>query len=172
MRTRILAVVAALVVTMSLAAVVAGPAIAFDRVANERTLLHLINHARTKRGLAPVKIQRALDRAALAHSRDMLVHDYFSHNSSGGASYATRLRRAGYSRSGYSSWRVAEVIAWGQSTKGTPQAVFSAWMKSRYHRPIILGKAWRDVGIGCSRGNFGSLSGVIMYTVDFGRRVR
>jgi len=64
------------------------------------------------------------------------------------------------------------VIAWGKSTRGTPGSVFRAWMRSRSHRSIILGKRWRDVGIGCYRGTFKGMSGVIMYTVDFGRRVQ
>ena len=42
-------------------------------------MLRLINHARTSRGLAAVKVVGALDRAALSHARDMLARDYFSH---------------------------------------------------------------------------------------------
>ena len=45
-------------------------------------------------------------------------------------------------------------------------------MNSSAHRQVILTARWRDVGIGCSRGTFKGLSGVVMYTVDFGRRVR
>jgi len=148
------------------------PAFAFDRQANEATLLRLINHARTSRGLAAVKVQAALDKAALAHSREMVSRDYFAHSSSAGASVASRARSAGYSTSGWSRWEVGEVIAWGKSYRGTPQVIFKAWMHSSSHRRIILGKRWRDAGLGACRGTFNGLSGVIMYTVDFGRRTQ
>ncbi len=98
--------------------------------------------------------------------------DYFSHNSAGGATFAERLRAAGYKRSGYSSWAVGEVIGWGKGTAGTAQAIFKAWMGSSGHRAVILDKRWRDVGIGCAQGSFRGLSGALMYTVDFGRRAR
>ena len=49
------------------------PALAFDRAARETTMLRLINHTRTSRGLAAVEVHAALDKAALAHSRDMIV---------------------------------------------------------------------------------------------------
>ena len=73
---------------------------------------------------------------------------------------------------GCSQWTVGEVIAWGVSVRGTPQAVFKAWMRSSPHRQVILTKRWRDVGIGCARGSFKGMSGVVMYTIDFGRRVQ
>jgi uncharacterized protein YkwD len=150
----------------------AVPALAFDRQANEKTMLQLINKARTSRGLHAVRIVRTLDRAALRHSRDMLYRDYFAHSTLSGATVATRARAAGYSVSGCTRWTVGEVIAWGQSSRGAPRAIFKAWMHSRSHRKVILDRRWRDVGVGCSRGNYRGISGVIMYTVDFGRRVR
>jgi uncharacterized protein YkwD len=73
---------------------------------------------------------------------------------------------------GWSQWSVGEVIAWGCGARGTPQAVLKAWMHSSSHRNIILGKRWRDVGVGCARGTFKGLSSVVMYTVDVGRRVQ
>jgi uncharacterized protein YkwD len=154
------------------AGVAARPAVAFDRQANERTVLGLINLARTSRGLAPVHLQTALDRAALAHSRDMLSRDYFSHSAPGGTTFATRLRRAGYGIAGYRSWAVGEIIGWGQGSAGSPRAVFRSWMRSSAHRAVILDRRWRDVGAGCARGTFRGVSGSIMYTVDFGRRTR
>jgi uncharacterized protein YkwD len=162
----------ALVAAFAGSALTARPAAAFDRLADERTVLKLINNAREKRGLAKVRINRALDRAALAHSRELLASDRFSHTSSDGTSLGTRLRRAGYGTSGYSSWSVSEVIGMGQGTLGTPRAVFKAWMGSRAHRSIILNKRWRDAGVGCAHGTFGDSDDVVVYTVDFGRRTR
>jgi uncharacterized protein YkwD len=150
----------------------AAPALAFDRQANESAMLKLINHARTSRGLHVLASYDALHDAALSHSADMIRRDYFAHSSLGGAGVGTRARRAGYSLSGWSRWSVGEVIAWGSGSRGAPQAIFKAWMHSSSHRSIILGERWRDVGVGCARGTFKGISGVVMYTVDVGRRVQ
>jgi uncharacterized protein YkwD len=166
------AVCAVLLLILAVATVGAGPVSASQRTANEASMLQLINHARTQRGLAPLHLHAALSRAALAHSSDMMDRHYFSHSSLGGASCAARARCAGYSVSGCRSWTVAEAIGWGRSLAGTPRAVFSAWMRSAYHRAIILGRRWRDVGIGCVSGTFQGASGSWMYTVDVGRRSR
>ncbi len=169
MRRLLGATLVALVILLSLGA---GPALAFNRQAAEAKILRLVNHARAQRGLKTVKVVRPLDRAALRHARDMIARDYFSHSSLAGATVGARARRSGYSVTGCSRWAVGEVIAWGTSSKGTPERIVRGWMRSRSHRRIILGKRWRDVGIGCARGTFKGRPGAIMYTVDFGRRVR
>jgi uncharacterized protein YkwD len=160
--------------TVALALLVFGavPAPAFDRQANENTMLRLVNHARTSRGLHAVRSYEALHKAARAHAGDMLRRDYFAHSSLSGLTVSTRARRAGYCVNGWSSWSVGEVIAWGSGARGTPQAIFKAWMRSSGHRKVILTKRWRDVGIGCSRGTFKGIGGVCMWTVDLGRRVQ
>jgi uncharacterized protein YkwD len=160
--------------TVALALLVFGavPALAFDRQANENTMLRLINNARTSRGLHAVRSYEALHKAARAHSGDMLRRDYFAHSSLSGLTVSSRARRAGYSVNGWSAWSVGEVIAWGSGARGTPQAIFRAWMNSGGHRSIILTRRWRDVGVGCSRGTFKGISGVCMWTVDVGRRVQ
>jgi uncharacterized protein YkwD len=164
--------VAALLALLALGVLGVTPAVAFDRSANEATLLKLINNARKSRGLAVVRVAGPLDRAALAHSRDMIARDYFSHSSLAGATVAARARRAGYSTSGCSRWSVGEVIALGSGFKGRPESVFKAWMRSSGHRKVILTKSWRDVGVGCARGKYKGVSGVVICTVDFGRRIK
>jgi uncharacterized protein YkwD len=172
MRKLICVVLAAVFLWLVVGVAAAEPAVAFDRQANERTLLRLINHARTKRGLSKLHLSKQLDRAALSHSRSMLSHGYFSHLSSGGGSFSGRLIRAGYSRKGCRSWAVSEVIAWGAGALGTPRAVFISWMHSSVHRSILLGKRWRDAGVGAASGTFHGLSGAVLFTVDLGRRTR
>jgi uncharacterized protein YkwD len=166
----ICAVFAVIILVLGVAAVAAGPVSASQRMANEAVVLQLINQARTQRGLAPLHVQAALRRAALAHSREMMDREYFSHASPGGASCGSRARRAGYATSGCRSWSVSEAIGWGTGSLGTPHAIFSSWMRSAYHRSIILGRRWRDVGVGCISGTFRGASGSWMYTVDVGRR--
>jgi uncharacterized protein YkwD len=145
------------------------PALAFDHAAYEATMLRLVNHARTSRGLHALKIVASLDRAALLHSQDMIGHDYFSHSSRGGATVAARARSAGYPTSGSA---LGEVIACGSSSRGAPASIFKSWMRSSSHRQVILTRRWRDVGIGCARGTYSGYSGVVMYTIDFGRRTQ
>lgn len=164
------AVFAALMLVLAVAAVTAGPVSAAQRAANEAVMLRLINHAREHRGLAPLHVHASLRRAARAHSRDMMRHDYFSHSSPCGASCGARARRAGYTTSGFRSWAVSEAIGWGTSSAGTPRAVFRSWMRSACHRAIVLGRRWRDVGIGGASGTFQGASGSWMYTLDVGRR--
>jgi uncharacterized protein YkwD len=170
--TRRLSLALAAAVTLLLLCVVAAPALAFDRAAAEATMLRLINHARTSRGLHAVSTHDALHKAARAHSVDMIRRDYFAHTSLSGRSVGARARKAGYKGDEWSQWSVGEVIAWGSGSRGTPAAVFKAWMKSRPHRKIVLGQRWRDVGVGCRRGSFKGIGGVNMWTVDVGRRVQ
>jgi uncharacterized protein YkwD len=160
--------------TVALVLLCAGavPALAFDRAGSENTMLRLVNNARASRGLQTVKMNDALRRAARSHSTDMIRRDYFAHSSLSGSGVGTRARRAGYGVTGWSQWSVGEVIAWGSGIRGTPYAIFKAWMNSTGHRSIILGKRWRDVGVGCSRGTFKGIGGVCMWTLDFGRRVQ
>ena len=138
---------------------------------NERSLLSLINKARARRGLATLRVQHDLVKAARLHCRQMLVHDFFSHFSPDGRSYGARIVRCGYGRSGYTVWRVGEVLAWGEGIYGVPQLVLRRWMGSPVHRAVILGRSWREVGVGVAKGEFCGMSGVFLYTVDFGRRI-
>jgi uncharacterized protein YkwD len=137
---------------------------------NERTLFALINKARKRHGLVALHAQHALKKAARLHSHQMLVHDFFSHSSPNGRNFGARIARCGYGRSGYSIWRVGEVLEWGKGIYGVPQIVLRRWMGSSAHRAVILDRRWRDMGVGLVKGKFCGLRGVYLYTVDFGRR--
>ena len=148
---------AVLVALLALLVLSVTPAFALDRDSSEAAMLRLINHARTSRGLRAVKIHTALDKAALSHSRDMIAHDYFAHSSYAGGAVARRARGAGYSTSGWSHWEVGEVIAWGKSYRGIPEAIFKAWMHSWWKNlisvpaPVLLPLASSMVGFVTSR---------------------
>jgi uncharacterized protein YkwD len=144
----------------------------FTLTRSERTMLDLINRARANRGLARLRLRASLYRAARSHSLSMVRRDYFSHYSLDGSTVAQRARRAGYTSSGYTSWRVGEVIGWGSGSRGSAASVFRMWMNSSAHRKVLMGARWRDVGVGCVRGTYRGVDGVRMYTVDVGRRVR
>jgi len=171
-RSSLRALIVLFAVALLCAGVAVAPAAAGQRLANDASLLRLINETRTRHHLRTVRLNAALTKAALGHARDMMQHDYFSHSSPGGGDCLSRARHAGYRTTGCTSWAVSEVIAWGMGTLGDPHAVFESWMKSPYHRSIILGSRWRDAGVGSVSGTFRGVSGSLMYTIDFGCRSR
>lgn len=138
----------------------------------ERQLLALVNHARTSRGLHRLTVVTSLERAARAHSSQMVAKTYFSHDSYSGESFSSRLIRFGYGHDGYTSWKVGENIAYGSGDLGAPKAIFRAWMKSSAHRAIILTKAFRNVGVGRAVGTYDGMSGVVFFTLDCGVRTK
>lgn len=99
----------------------------------------------------------ALATAAKGHSSDMATHDFFSHDSSDGTSFSTRITRAGY------AWRsVGENIAAGYPTAAT---VVAGWLKSPGHCENIMSAGFTQIGIGrATGGSYGSY-----WTQDFGR---
>ncbi len=131
----------------------------------EKKMLALHNRARADRGLPRLCVQRKLQKAARAHSADMIRRDYFSHNTRGRTEGpCERIRRYGY------RWRqCAENIAWGSGRYGSPNSRFRTWMNSSGHRANILNRRFREVGIGAVRGTFNGNRGT-MWTVDFGNR--
>ena len=131
----------------------------------EKRVLDLHNQARKNKGARALCVHPALQRAAEAHSREMIRRDYHEHDSANGESFSRRLTRYGY------RWTaVAENIAYNPA-KGLASAnrVQSQWMKSSGHRTNILSKRYREVGIGAAYGRFKG-DNVTMWTADFGRR--
>jgi uncharacterized protein YkwD len=83
-----------------------------------------------KTTLKPFCVHPALQRAARAHSKDMIQHDYFSHYTRGrNEDPCTRIRSFGYGGS-----YCAENIGYNAA----PEGVFHSWMRSSIHRPNIL----------------------------------
>lgn len=126
----------------------------------EKSMLNLHNKARANRGLRRLCVHPALQRAARAHSADMIKRDYFAHGNVG-----ARLRNYGYRWSTY-----GENIAYGSGTSGSPGPIFKAWMHSSSHRPNILGRQYKEVGIGAAKGTYKGVRNVTMWTADFGSR--
>ena len=67
----------------------------------EKKVIALVNRERAKNGLAPVKLNPALTRAARAHARQMARRGVLTHRSAKGDTVARRLVRHGYKRAGY-----------------------------------------------------------------------
>ena len=126
-----------------------------------------INRERRGRGLRPVAANRRLTRMARRHARSMVRLGFFSHTSPGGGTLLDRVRAAGY---GGHRTAAGEALAWAQGRLATPHAVVRAWMASPPHRAVLLGRGFRDVGIGVALGNpnGGAKGSSATYTADFG----
>ena len=103
-------------------------------------VVELVNQKRTSNGCTPLAVNVALTSAALEHSTDMAVHDFFGHIGSDGSEPWDRMARAGY------QWSMAaENIAAGYKS---PESVVDGWMDSSEHRKYVLDCDLRDTGVG------------------------
>jgi uncharacterized protein YkwD len=119
---------------------------------NVRSALRcLVNTTREQHGLRALRPSARLRAAADRQSADMVARGYFAHVTPEGKSVADRLREAGYF-GGSQDWVVGEDIGWGTSTLSSAAAIFDAWMHSPPHRRVILGREFRQIGIGVARG--------------------
>jgi len=129
----------------------------FQISADEQELINLVNEARQKEKLSPVKPNKILFATARAHAGNMAQQKQMNHVLDGKGP-AQRLLGAGYVFS-----NCAENIAAGQGQ--TLADVFNGWMNSPGHRANILGKQFRDIGIGIASGS----DNQTYYTQVFGR---
>ncbi len=136
------------------------------RRARDATLC-LLNRARTRHGLPSLRLNAKLSHAADRHSRDMVRHRYFAHDSRNGRSPFDRMRATHYvPRS--ASWWLGENIGWGSGSLMQPIAMVRMWMHSPPHRANILSRHFRDIGIGIAPGAPVGGGGAT-YTTDFGQ---
>lgn len=115
-------------------------------VALEQSVLCVINEQRGAAGIAPLRSNPKLVRAAARHSSDMVQNGFFSHTSPGGATFIDRIRATGYMR-GARSWLVGENLVWGTGRLSTPASMVAAWMDSPPHRANLLRSRFREIGL-------------------------
>jgi uncharacterized protein YkwD len=125
---------------------------------SEASLLQTMNAVRTSHGLAPLRVDIRLLRAARGHSADMLHRQYFAHGSVAGRVLAQGARGPVF----------GEDLAWG--TAVTAQWVVDQWLASPRHREVMLRPGFRRVGIGISFGTFAGHGGAAVVTADFAGR--
>jgi uncharacterized protein YkwD len=128
--------------------------------AAELAMLQAMNSAREAHGLAPLRIDGRLQRAACGHSRAMLRTDTFSHGA-----FAARIRRAGVR-----ARRVGENLAWGVGALAEAHAIVNTWLASPEHRANLLRAGYRTVGVGIRVGSFGGYADASVITTDFAGR--
>jgi uncharacterized protein YkwD len=106
----------------------------------EQQVIDLTNEQRQQHGCAALVRSDTLSAAASAHSRDMAMHDLFSHTGSDGSTMISRAVAAGYSYT-----LLAENLAAGTAT---PAEVVTGWMNSAGHRANILNCGLHELGVG------------------------
>jgi uncharacterized protein YkwD len=124
----------------------------------EASLLQTMNGVRASHGLAPLRVDVRLLRAARGHSADMMRRQYFAHGSVLGRALAHGARGPVF----------GEDLAWG--TGVTAQWVVDRWLASPTHRAVLLRPGFRRVGIGFSFGSFAGHGGAAVVTADFAGR--
>jgi uncharacterized protein YkwD len=126
----------------------------------EASFLAAVNQTRAEYHLAPLHFDETLERAARAHSADMIRRHYFAHGA-----FAQRLRAFG-ARGPY----VGENLAWGVGTYASPGNIVRQWLASPSHRANLLRPGYTRVGVGVLRGAFQGQAGALVITADFGGR--
>jgi uncharacterized protein YkwD len=126
----------------------------------ETSLLRAVNQTRAAHGLAAVRVDGTLERAARAHSAEMIAQSYFGHGA-----FADRMNAFG-ARGRF----LGENLAWGTGSYGSPSSVIRAWLASPEHRANLLRPGYRRIGIGAVVGSFQGQSGAVVITADFAGR--
>jgi uncharacterized protein YkwD len=110
-----------------------------------KAVLCLLNKERSRHARSRLSSSQKLQRAAQWHTDTMVATDCLSHACPHEPSLEGRIRRTGYLK-GAHRWQFAENTGCGLSA----EAMVANWMASTYHRINVLGKKFRDVGIGLS----------------------
>lgn len=134
-----------------------------------RATLCLVGRERARHGLAPLRLDRHLRRAAQRHAKNMVLRGYLGHNGPDGG-ITSRIERSGFPR-GHRTWTAGETVGFGQFRLATPAAVVRSWLASPEHRGILLSPTYRWLGVGVVRGGpLVAPAGAATYVVDLGWR--
>lgn len=120
---------------------------------DEFAIVRAMNAVRTANGVRPLRVGRALTRAARSHSVDMARKGYFEHGA-----FIRRLRRFGV-RAPY----IGENLASGTGPLGAA-AIVEMWIASPPHRQNLLDRGFQRVGVGTAG------AGNHVVTADFAGR--
>lgn len=103
-------------------------------------VLELTNQFRAQNGVAPLQLNAELNAAALNHSTNMALQDFFSHTGKDGSTVGDRMRQVGYVSN-----------AWGENIAAgyaTPEQVVQGWINSPGHRANMLNSRFTELGVG------------------------
>ena len=149
------ALFAALLATLAFAPSSLGSGVAMSRDGSRLTTM--INQFRTAHGLGPLRVDAKLERAARAHSVDMLRQGYFAHGL-----FAARIR--GF---GIRSNPLGENLAWGTGPYARSRSILDAWLRSPGHRANLLRAGFHRIGLAMPVGSFAGYRYARVVTADF-----
>jgi uncharacterized protein YkwD len=112
-----------------------------------KSVVCLINRARSHRDVAALSRSKRLREAAQKHTRVIVETNCFAHQCPGEPGLESRIREAGY-MIGARHWGFAESTGCAESAL----AMVENWLDIRFHRQNLLGSRFRDIGIGAARG--------------------
>jgi uncharacterized protein YkwD len=127
---------------------------------SEASLLQAVNTTRASYHLAPLRADGTLQRAARAHSVEMIRQGVFTHGS-----FAQRL--IGFGARGPA---LGENLAWGVGSRANARVIVAEWLASPAHRANLLRPGFSRVGIGSTLGRFAGHGGATVVTADFAGR--
>jgi uncharacterized protein YkwD len=110
-----------------------------------KAVLCLLNDERSRHARSRLSLSKRLGKAAQAHTDTMVATNCLSHLCPHEPDLEGRIRKSGYLK-GAHRWQFAENTGCGL----TAESMVANWMASTFHRINILGKKFRDVGIGLS----------------------
>jgi uncharacterized protein YkwD len=139
--------------------------LSLDAATQHRALVCLVNWARRRVGLAPLRQDAALSRSADAKAGAIVACGEFSHSPCGRSAFASATA-AGYQ---FRSW--AEDIFWGGRELGTPRSAMQAWLLSPPHRENLFLRTAQDIGTGRVRTEaFAGSPDVTIWVLQVGTR--
>lgn len=117
----------------------------------EAAFHELVNQAREREGLIPLRRDPSVDRVARAHSRDMIARGYFAHETPEGLTPPDRLARGGVTGITLAGENV------GLTNRGDPnREIVTGWLASPVHRQNLLAPMFNVTGIGIARAPDGT----------------
>jgi len=137
-----------------------------DLVREALACLH--NRTRAERRLRTLVNNRALAAAAVGHAQDMVARGYFEHETPEGGHFDDRILATGYARRA-DGWKIGENLIWASGNLTTPAELMNSWLASSGHRANILGREYRELGLGLTYGTPNGGPGVTI-AAEFGRR--
>jgi uncharacterized protein YkwD len=136
----------------------ASPATALAGMSrSETSLLREMNRVRAQHHLGALRFDTHLQRAARAHSREMLGDGVFAHGA-----FGSRMLQFNVTGN-----LAGENLAWGTGFRGSAQGIVIAWLNSPEHRANLLRPSFTRVGIGNLVGTFQGYGGAHVVTADF-----
>jgi len=121
-----------------------------------------LNQDRRKEGLPPLEYDERLADVGRAHSEDMRVHQFFSHESPTYGTLDDRLDRAGY---------VAKVARENLAEAPDVDTAEDGLLKSPHHHENIMAKDIAKMGIGIVRGGVKAPEN-LLFTQEFSAPAR